>query len=181
MNTPENPFPSPSLVSRRTALAGIAAALGGMAAGSRLLADAAPPKDASPPTGNEKKTSIHQEIDIAADPQRVYQCLLVTEQFAAFSGRPARIDAQEGGAFTLFEGWIVGRNIELIPGERVVQAWRPTHWNAGIYSIARFELKTVGRATKIIFDHTGFPEGDYDSLLSGWNGHYWDPLAKFLA
>jgi hypothetical protein len=33
----------------------------------------------------------------------------------------------------------------------------------------------------MIFDHTGFPAGDYDSLDSGWHEHYWEPLKKFLA
>jgi hypothetical protein len=74
----------------------------------------------------------------------------------------------------------VGRNIELVANQRVVQAWRPAHWDAGVYSVARFELKTHGTGTTIVFDHTGFPEGQYDHLLLGWKGHYWEPLAKFL-
>lgn len=80
----------------------------------------------------------------------------------------------------MFAGLIVGRNIELVPGARVVQAWRPGHWNPGVYSIARFELTPKGSGTTITFDHTGFPEGEFDNLLSGWNGHYWEPLAKYL-
>jgi activator of HSP90 ATPase len=104
-----------------------------------------------------------------------------SKRFAAFSGLPAEIDPKEGGSFSMFGGRIVGRNVELVPGQRVVQAWRPNHWDAGRYSIALFELKPRDGGATVVFDHTGFPEGDYDSLLSGWDGHYWGPLAKYFA
>jgi activator of HSP90 ATPase len=68
----------------------------------------------------------------------------------------------------------------LVPNQRIVQAWRPASWDQGIYSIAKFEIKPQTSGCMIVFDHTGFPEGKYDGLFSGWNGHYWGPLAKFL-
>jgi activator of HSP90 ATPase len=76
---------------------------------------------------------------------------------------------------------IVGRNIELVSNQRIVQAWRPTHWDPGIYSIAHFEFNPRDAETTLVFDHTGFPAGEYDHLDSGWHSHYWDPLKKFLA
>jgi len=114
-------------------------------------------------------------------PQRLYEALLDPKQFAAFSGMPAEIDPKPGGAFTLFGGQIVGRNIELVPNQRIVQAWRPSHWDPGIYSIARFELKPAGTGTTIVFDHTSFPAGEFDHLQWGWHNHYWQPLTKFLS
>src|ERR1700685_3600940 len=101
-------------------------------------------------------------------------------QFAAFSGMPAEIDPKEGGAFSMFGGMIVGRNVELIPNQRVVQAWRPTHWDPGVYSIVRFELKPRDPETMLVLDHTGFPEGEFDHLEWGWNNHYGETLKKFL-
>jgi activator of HSP90 ATPase len=65
----------------------------------------------------------------------------VAKQFTAFSGAPAEIDREPGGTFSLFGGLIVGRNVELIPKERIVQAWRPADWEAGVYTLVRFELK----------------------------------------
>jgi activator of HSP90 ATPase len=61
-----------------------------------------------------------------------------------------------------------------------VQAWRPTHWEPGIYSIVHFEFNPRASETTLIFDHTGFPAGEYDHLDSGWQSHYWEPLKKFL-
>ena len=38
-----------------------------------------------------------------------------------------------------------------------------------------------GAGTTIVFDHTGFPAGEFDHLDWGWKNHYWEPLQKFLA
>ena len=54
--------------------------------------------------------------------------------------QPAQISARAGGAFSVFGGFVTGRQIELIPNVRIVQAWRPADWAAGVYSIARFDL-----------------------------------------
>ena len=52
---------------------------------------------------------------------------------------------------------------------------------AGVYSIARFELVERDPGTKLIFDHTGFPVGQAQSLADGWHENYWAPLEKYLA
>ena len=81
----------------------------------------------------------------------------------------------------MFKGLIVGRNVELVPSQRIVQAWRPANWEAGVYSLVKFELKAQGADTLIVLDHTGFPEGNFRHLNAGWYSHYWEPLKKFLA
>jgi Activator of Hsp90 ATPase homolog 1-like protein len=55
------------------------------------------------------------------------------------------------------------------------------YWDPGAYSIAKFNLVEQGSGTKIVFDHTGFPKGDAETLASEWKAHYWEPLAKFFA
>jgi Activator of Hsp90 ATPase homolog 1-like protein len=62
---------------------------------------------------------------------------------------PANIDPAAGGAFSMFGRVIMGRNIELIPNQRIVQAWRPTRWDPGVYSIVKFELKTAGKRNDV--------------------------------
>jgi len=55
-----------------------------------------------------------------------------------------------------------------IPNQRIIQAWRVVTWPEGVYSIAKFELKPHGSGTRLVFDHTGFPEGLHDHLAEGW-------------
>ena len=175
---------SHAVSTRRQMIAGLAAvALGGLAACRYAWARVQQhqnPKEAPSTPANQARTSLHQEIELKASPQRIYEILLDSKQFAAFTGMPANIDSAVGGAFSMFGGMIVGRNVELIPNQRIVQAWRPTHWDPGVYSLVKFELKPQGYGTLLILDHTGFPEGDYDSLFHGWTVRYWDPLKKYV-
>jgi activator of HSP90 ATPase len=137
--------------------------------------------------------SIHQQPVFRANRQRVYQALTEARQFdkvvqlsgamqsaMSLGSRPTEISRQLGGTFTLFGGHIVGRHLELIPNERIVQAWRVVDWNPGVYSIAKFELTDHDSGAKIVFDHTGFPEGQGHHLAAGWIAHYWEPLRKYL-
>jgi activator of HSP90 ATPase len=163
-------------------ITGLTAVLGSLAATDKIMAQTPPPKTEKPATGADAtRTSLHQEIDLQASPQRIYDALLDSKQFAEFSGEAAQIGREEGSAFSMFGGVIVGRNIELVPGQRIVQAWRPTYWEPGIYSLVRFKLKARDAQATLVLDHTGFPEGDFASLNYGWGLKYWDPLKKFLA
>jgi activator of HSP90 ATPase len=126
-------------------------------------------------------TYLHQEVEFKATRQRIYEALLDSKQFAAFTGMPAEVSREIGGAFTAFGGLIGGRNVELVPNQRIVQAWRPASWGPGVYSMVKFEITEAGSAlTRIILDHTGFLEGDFRHLNLGWPLRYWEPLRKFL-
>jgi activator of HSP90 ATPase len=172
---------------RRQAIAGVAIALGGLVLGSTKAW--AGTEDGISHTAD----AIHQEPVFTASRKRVYDALTDAKQFdkvIQLSGamqamhlpdKPAEISREVGGAFKLFGGYIMGRQVELAPNERIVEAWRTGGWNPGVYSIARFELVEQGSGTKIIFDHTGFPQGEAEVLASGWKAHYWEPLEKLLA
>jgi activator of HSP90 ATPase len=189
MNEHTKPPAPPSTKTRRQAIASIAV---GLVAGVRALAEAQQPsmkqatasaeKHAPAAAENRKRTSLHQEIDFKAPPQRIYEILLSSKDFTAFSGAPAEIDPKAGGTFSMFGGMVVGRNVELVPNQRIVQAWRVIgDWPEGVYTLVKFELKPRAPGTTLLLDHTGFGEGDFDHLNAGWYSHYWEPLKKFLA
>jgi activator of HSP90 ATPase len=172
-----NPTPT-----RRHVITGVAMALGTLAAGGESWAKTQQQMQEAPSTAaNCTHTFLHQEVDFKSTPQRIYEILLDSKRFAAFTGMPAEIDPKTGGALTMFGGLVVGRNIELLPNQRIVQAWRPTHWDPSVYSVVKFELKPRNSETLIILHHTGFPEGEFDHLDPGWKLRYWDPLKKYLA
>jgi activator of HSP90 ATPase len=164
---------------RRQVLAGGAAALAGLALGS---ASAQQTVKETPTTDADRAlTVLHQEVDLKATSHRIYEILLDSKWFTEFSGEAATISPEVGGAFSMFGARIVGRNIELVPDQRIVQAWRPAYWEPGLYSLVKFELKTKGSLAHVVLDHTGFPAGHFASLSSGWKEHYWDRLTKYLA
>jgi uncharacterized protein YndB with AHSA1/START domain len=132
--------------------------------------------------------SIHQEVSFVATPERVYQLLTNGAEFAAATERPAEIVATEGSAFSIFGGYIQGRQIELVPGERVVQTWRGVDWAPGVHSLVRFTLTPEGSGTKLLVDHDAYPEGPspmypswHEHLSSNWPVFYFEPFEKYLA
>jgi activator of HSP90 ATPase len=173
---------------RRQAIAGVAIAFGSLALFST---------NAAAQNNNEishTAESIHQEVVFKASRKRIYDALIDEKQFSqvvqlsdamktrmAPGARPAQISPEVGGTFATFGGLIVGRHIELVPNERIVQAWRPAYWTPGVYSMVKFEFRDSGAGTKLVLDHKAFPEGDAKSLLDGWNKNYWEPLGKYLA
>jgi activator of HSP90 ATPase len=180
-----------SSISRRNFYGRLASLISAFGITGTALASAAS-KDGVTSAGGEEVShsaeSIHQEVVFKASPKRIYEALTDAKQFtkvtaliADMSAGPAEISREAGGSFSCFGGRIVGRHVELVPNERIVQAWRVAAWDEGIYSIVRFELKEEGSGTRLVFDHTGFPNGDGEHLASGWKAHYWEPLAKFLA
>src|SRR6266436_2484148 len=88
---------------------------------------------------------IHQEIVFPAGADRIYKALTDSAEFSKVTGgAPTEISSEAGGPFSCFGGMIVGRNIELVPNRRIVQAWRAGNWEPGIYSIAKYELRDQG-------------------------------------
>ena len=173
--------------SRRQAMVSFAVALAGFALASGR-ARAGTEEELS-----HTAESIHQEAPFKASRKRVYEALTDSKQFnrvtqlsaAMQSGglgrTPTEIGREAGDAFTLFGGYIVGRHLELVPDERIVQAWRAASWGPGAYSIVKFELIEQGSGTLVILDHAGFPKGQGEHLAAGWKANYWQPLEKFLA
>jgi activator of HSP90 ATPase len=172
---------------RRQAIVGVTIAFGGLALGSTTAWSGAEEEI------SRTAESIHQEAVFKASRKHVYEALTDTKKFDKVTqlsgvmnsmpagGKPTEISREVGGAFALFGGYIVGRHVELVPNERIVQAWRTGGWEPGVYSIAKFELVEQGSGTMIVFDHTGFPKGEGEHLAAGWKAHYWEPLEKSLA
>jgi uncharacterized protein YndB with AHSA1/START domain len=178
---------------RRRTLIGAVAALGTSALGAlaALPARAAEGTDALGVTHGAE--SIHQEVLFAASIQRVYRTLSngaefdrvvrASDAFSSMKLGKARtfISREVGGNYVAFGGYIQGRLVELVPSARIVVAWRTASWPAGVYSIARFELAAQGDSTLLVFDHSGFPNGEGAHLAEGWRVNYWEPMKKVLA
>ena len=125
---------------------------------------------------------IHQEVTINASPAAVYGMLTSSDKFAQMTGgRAAEISTEVGGAVSMFGGDIRARNVELVPGKRVVQAWRSSRWPEGVYSIVRFELTPEGTGTTLVFDQSGYPDEAEKMLEGGWSQMYWQPMNAMLA
>jgi activator of HSP90 ATPase len=129
---------------------------------------------------------IHLQGTIDAAPQAVYDVLTDGRKFAAATAMPAKLSDREGDAFSLFDGRIEGRQIELVPGRRIVQAWRfgdrhPSPWEPGVYSIVRFTLIGQASSTRLTIDHGAVPPEWHEHISSGYPDFYFRPLERYFA
>jgi activator of HSP90 ATPase len=144
-------------------------------------------------TISHNAAAIHQEATFHSRCAAVYRALTDAQQFAAVTrlsdaaslltaanAQATVISLQVGGAVALFGGYVTGRQLQMVPGVRLVQAWRAGSWGPSEFSIVRFELQAQGSDCHLTFDQRGFPESQAASLAYGWRVHYWEPLAKFL-
>lgn len=124
--------------------------------------------------------AINQRVTLAASADAVYKALTSATEFGQVTGAPAEIESVEGSAFSCFGGQVTGRQIELVPNKRIVQAWRVGAWDEGVYSIVKFDIVPTGDSTTLDLAHAGFPDDSKEHLEAGWHKMYWDPLTAYF-
>ena len=131
----------------------------------------------------ETVMTIHQEVTHRGEPGCGVRRPDAFRRVHENDRRPRREDFRRGRRrlVSMFGGDIRGLNVELVPGKRVVQAWRSSAWPQGVYSIVRFELAAAGKETKLTFDQAGYPEGAHEMLDGGWHQMYWEPMNAMLS
>jgi activator of HSP90 ATPase len=125
-------------------------------------------------------TTIKDKIVIPATPDEVYDAFIDPKKHTAFTGSKATGSPKVGGKFTAWDGYILGKNLELEKGKRIVQEWITTEWPEG-YSPSRLELTftKVSSGTEISMIHSNVPAEQADDYKQGWIDFYWKPLKKF--
>ncbi len=125
---------------------------------------------------------LHQEIQFDAPADTVYDALMDESKHAAFTDSEARIAPVPGGAVSAWGGYIEGWNADLVPGERIVQAWRASDWPDGAWSIATFTFTDLPEGRCLLsFHQSGVPDDFATAIAQGWHDYYWTPLAAWLA
>ena len=127
-----------------------------------------------------KLKTIRQSATFGASPQEVYEALMDSRKHSKFTEAGASISREVGGTFTAYDGYAEGVNLELVKDKKIVQKWRADDWPEGHCSTVTFELEKAGAGTKMKFTQTGVPQGQYESISSGWVEHYWDKMRKML-
>ena len=127
-----------------------------------------------------KTKTIKQTVSFKCSPAKVYDALMSSRQHAKFTGAPASISNKEGGRFSVFGDYATGKNLELIPGKKIVQTWRADNWPEDAESIVTFEMEETKEGTKLTFTQTGVPASDHESIKQGWIDYYWNPMKEFL-
>ncbi|MBX7126104.1 MAG: SRPBCC domain-containing protein [Cyclobacteriaceae bacterium] len=114
---------------------------------------------------------------IAAAPGEVYLALTHPLTLQLWTGEEAVMSTEPGSEFSLWEGSIVGKNLEFEAGKKIVQQWyfgeQPEP------SIVTIKLHAHEKGTSVELRHTNIPESDYNDIVEGWNDTYFGALRDF--
>ncbi|MCL5030210.1 MAG: SRPBCC domain-containing protein [Bacteroidetes bacterium] len=119
---------------------------------------------------------------LPASPERIYKAWLNSKEHSAFTGNTAKATSRKGGAFSAWDNYIIGKNIELVPFKRIVQSLRSTDFPVNVAdSHLELLLEKSNKGTKLTLIHSNIPEGQADSYKQGWKDFYFKPMKKYFS
>jgi activator of HSP90 ATPase len=121
--------------------------------------------------------TIKQRARFKLDPDQIYQLLTDSKRHTKLTGQKAVISSKVGGPFSTHGGRVSGIVVDLVPGRRVVQAWRSKDFPVGAFSMAAFELSpTDDGGTQLVLTHRGVPKHLIPNVEADWRTTYWDKI-----
>ena len=123
--------------------------------------------------------TIKHKVRFRIPPKTVYDLLADSRKRTEVTGRRALISDKVGGKFSTDAGQVSGVNVDLVPGERLVQAWRREDFPEGIYSMAAITLAaTPNGGTELVLTHRGVPKHLLDQIEDYWRLVCWAPMKE---
>jgi uncharacterized protein YndB with AHSA1/START domain len=119
---------------------------------------------------------------IPASPQEVYEAWLDSLAHTEMTGGEANLSGEIGAEVSAWDGYISGRNLELVPGERIVQSWRTSEFSDEHEdSIITLTLEEVEDGTRLTLEHTNVPDEQRSYEEGGWQENYFEPMVAYFA
>jgi activator of HSP90 ATPase len=115
---------------------------------------------------------------LPATPEEVYIALTNPLTIELWTGELAEMRAEPGTEFSMWDGSIVGKNLEFEENKKIVQQWyfdgQPED------SIVTIKLHTDPAGTSVELKHINIPEEAYQDISEGWDESYFGALAEFF-
>src|SRR6516165_4145941 len=119
---------------------------------------------------------------IPASPAEIYRAWLDSIGHSEMTGGEATMSDEVGADISAWDGYITGRNLELVPGERIVQSWRTTQFtDEHEDSIITMTLEGVEDGTVLTLVHSNVPDEQTSYEQGGWQEYYFEPMKEYFA
>jgi len=103
---------------------------------------------------------------ISATPEEVYTALTNPLTIELWTGEPAVMSAEAGSEFSMWDGSIVGKNVEFEENKKIVQQWYFDGQPEA--SIVTIKLHPDKQGTSVELKHTNIPDSEYTGFAEGW-------------
>ncbi len=122
--------------------------------------------------------TFKKTFKINAEPSDIYSAITNPYTIELWSGYPARMSTEPGSEFSLWEGDIVGKNLEFIEDRKVVQEWY--FGDQPEKSIVTITILPDGGNSIINVEHSNIPDGEFKDIAEGWREYYFDAISNFF-
>jgi len=117
-------------------------------------------------------------ILLPAPPEEVYLGLTKAQSIQLWTGAEVEFTEEVGTDFSLWDGDIVGKNLEFETNKKIVQQWYFGEENEP--SIVTIKLHPDKKGTSLEFVQTNIPDEDFDDFTEGIKEYYLGGLADFF-
>ncbi len=118
---------------------------------------------------------------IPASAQKIYQTWLDSAGHSEMTGADANMSDKAGAQVSAWDGYISGRNLELIPGRRIVQSWRTSEFtDEHADSVITVLLEDVGDGALLTLEHKNVPDDQRSYQQGGWQSNYFEPMVAYF-
>lgn len=119
-------------------------------------------------------------VEINATAERIYKDWLNSEGHSEMTGGEAECSPETDTVFSAWDGYISGKNVELIENSKIVQKWRTVEFPESVQdSHLEISLKNIeGGKCKITLIQTDLQIGDGKKYQDGWTAHYFEPMQE---
>jgi activator of HSP90 ATPase len=122
--------------------------------------------------------SIHRYYTLRAEPADVFNALTNQKMLEIWTGEDAVMEAEPNTEFSLWDGSISGKNLELEAGRKLVQQWY--FGEQELASIVTIKLHPDKKGTSVELHHTNIPDDAYDNISEGWDLDYFGALKELF-
>ncbi|MEO8146551.1 MAG: SRPBCC domain-containing protein [Bacteroidia bacterium] len=110
-------------------------------------------------------------------PEDVYTALTNPLTIQLWSGDEAVMSTEAGTEFSIFDGSIVGKNLEFEENKKIIQQWY--FGDQEEPSIVTIKLHPHKKGTSVELHHSNIPTEAYDDITEGWDESYFGMLLDF--
>jgi hypothetical protein len=112
----------------------------------------------------------------------IYRAWLDSIAHSGMTGGEAIMSDEVGADVSAWDGYITGRNLELVPGERIVQSWRTAEFDEEhADSVVTILLRETEDGTLLTLEHSNVPDEHKSYEESGWQSNYFEPMVVYFA
>jgi activator of HSP90 ATPase len=122
--------------------------------------------------------NIKRYYVLNANPNDVYNALTNKNMLEIWTGEAAEMEPVPGTTFSLWNGSILGVNLEFEENKKIVQEW--FFEGETEKSIVTMKLHSHKKGTSVELMHTNIPDEAFENISEGWDGDYFGALNELF-